>query len=117
MIKASIISIVINIDVYLYRGEVMINYAQVLKVMSEPMRLEIIRLLIQGETCGCTMIDKLPISQPTLSYHLKALKEVGLTTTKKEGNWVKHYVNKELLNELIGFLTKLQESESPSCQF
>jgi len=40
------------------------------KILSDPTRLEIVELLLKGETCGCTLIDKLPISQPTLSYHL-----------------------------------------------
>lgn len=45
------------------------DYASLFKALSDDNRLTILKLLIQGETCGCTLIDKLPITQPTLSYH------------------------------------------------
>ena len=85
------------------------------KVISHPIRLEIVELLIKGETCGCTLIDKLPISQPTLSYHLNAITEAGLATTKREGNWIKHYIDKNKINEMIQFLEHLRDMEADSC--
>lgn len=89
---------------------------EVLKVLGDANRLEIIKLLIQGETCGCTLIDKLPISQPTLSYHLKTLTDAGLTTAKREGNWIKHYVDKQALSQVIDYLTQLRDSEETACK-
>ena len=86
------------------------------KALSDENRLKILALLIQGETCGCTLIDKLPISQPTLSYHLRLLTEVGLTKAYKEGNWKKHYVDKTKIDELIQFLTDLKNTEA-SCSW
>jgi ArsR family transcriptional regulator len=68
-------------------------------------RLTILELLIKGETCGCTLIDKLPISQPTMSYHLNILTESGLTTSYKDGTWKKHHVDINKIDELIKFLT------------
>lgn len=85
------------------------------KVLSDPNRLLILKRLIDGETCGCTLIDNLDISQPTLSYHLKTLSDSGLTKTKKEGTWKKHTVNTDLINELITFLIDLKSSE-PGCK-
>jgi len=82
------------------------------KALSDENRLKILALLIQGETCGCTLIDKLPISQPTLSYHLRLLTESGLAIAKKEGNWNKHFVNKAKIDQLIQFLTDLKNSEA-----
>lgn len=91
------------------------NIIESFKVLSDPNRLEIIELLLKGETCGCTLIEKLPISQPTLSYHLKAITKAGLATAKKEGNWVKHYINREKIDEMINFLEDLKHMEQTEC--
>jgi len=91
------------------------KFAHYFKVFSDPQRLEIIRLLIQGETCGCTLIEKLPISQPTLSYHLKIITKAGLATTKREGNWIKHFIVKEKIDEMIIFLQGLKDMEMTQC--
>lgn len=85
------------------------------KVLADPTRLDILRLLIQGETCACTIIDKVTVSQPTLSYHLKAITKAGLATAKREGNWVKHHVDKDKLNEIIQFLETLRDTEAQVC--
>lgn len=84
------------------------------KAMSDENRLKILSFLIAGETCGCTLIDKLPISQPTLSYHLRALTDAKITIAKKEGVWVKHTVDIAKIDEMIQFLEQLKES-SASC--
>ncbi|MCK7487636.1 MAG: metalloregulator ArsR/SmtB family transcription factor [Bacillus subtilis] len=78
--------------------------ALMFKALADPNRLKIMELLIQGETCGCTLIDKLPISQPTLSYHLRQLTDAGLTTATKDGTWKKHHVDMAKLDELIEIL-------------
>lgn len=91
------------------------NYAELLKVMSDPVRLEIIRLLLEGETCSCTMIDKLPISQPTLSYHLKTLVKVGVAHSKRDGNWIKYFVNRDVLSQLSVFIHQLSKTECFTC--
>ncbi len=92
--------------------EKMANY---FKVLSDLNRLEIIELLLKGETCGCTLIDKLPISQPTLSYHLKHITEVGLATTRREGNWIKHYIDRTKIDDMIKFLEDLKNTSENSC--
>lgn len=91
-----------------------LDYASLFKALSDDHRLTILKLLIQGETCGCTLIEKLPITQPTLSYHLRILTNVGLTKAYKEGTWVKHHVDHEKIDQLIAFLTRLKNEET-SC--
>ena len=91
------------------------QHALVFKALSDPNRIKILELLIQGETCGCTLIDNLPISQPTLSYHLKQLSEAGLVKSVKEGTWNHHYVQKEKLAEVIQFLSSMKEIEVVKC--
>jgi len=91
------------------------NIVEYFKVLSDPNRLEIVELLLKGETCGCTLIDKLPISQPTLSYHLKTITKCGLAKAKREGNWIKHFIDRDKINEMIKFLEQLRDTEETQC--
>ena len=91
------------------------KYARLFKVLADVNRLKIIELLIKGETCGCTLIDNLPISQPTLSYHLKMISEAGLADSKREGNWIKYYINKNKLTEIKLFIEKIRDTEAEQC--
>jgi ArsR family transcriptional regulator, arsenate/arsenite/antimonite-responsive transcriptional repressor len=88
--------------------------AQLFKILSDANRLNIMKRLVEGETCGCTLIQNLPISQPTLSYHLDTLTKNQFTFATKEGTWKKHVVNKNQLNELIQFLIDLRDAKT-SC--
>jgi len=92
-----------------------IEFAQLFKVLADANRLKIIELLIKGETCGCTLIDKLSISQPTLSYHLKMIAEAGIARTEKNGNWINYYINKEKLSDIITFIENIKNSEVEQC--
>ncbi len=91
------------------------KYARLFKVLADVNRLKIIELLIKGETCGCTLIDNLQISQPTLSYHLKMISEAGLADSKREGNWIKYYINKDKLTEIKLFIEKIRDTEAEQC--
>jgi len=91
------------------------KYAQLFKVLADANRLKIIELLIKGETCSCTIIDKLPISQPTLSYHLKMISEAGIADSKREGNWIKYYINKDKLTEIKLFIEQIRDTEAEQC--
>lgn len=88
-------------------GNQMEDYANIFKVLSDVNRIKVLDLLVKGEKCSCTLIDKLPISQPTLSYHLKMLHEVGLIRNEKVGNRVNHYVIKEKVQDISDFLNGL----------
>lgn len=86
--------------------------ALMFKALGDENRLKIFELLIEGETCGCTLIDKLPITQPTMSYHLKTLNDVKLTTSYKEGTWKKHHVDMDKIDLLIRYLENLKNIKS-----
>jgi len=91
------------------------NIVELFKVFSDPNRMEIVKLLLEGEVCGCTLIDKVSITQPTLSYHLKTITASGLAIAKREGNWIKHYVDKNKIDEMIEYLTNLKNIEANKC--
>jgi DNA-binding transcriptional ArsR family regulator len=56
------------------------------KALSHPARIAILKLLVQKQTCICgDIVDELPLSQSTVSQHLKELKEAGLIKGEIEG--------------------------------
>ncbi len=81
--------------------------ADLFKALSDENRLTIIELLIKGEMCGCALIQKLPISQPTLSYHMNFLAKTGLVTFRKDGTWKKYTVDRTKLSLLSEYLDNL----------
>lgn len=83
--------------------------AKFFKVFSDPVRLEIIKLINRGETCSCNMVERLPITQPTLSYHLKHVAQAGLATTRRDGNWIKYQLDISKVDQMIEFLTHLKK--------
>ena len=71
-------------------------------------RLEIVQMLSNGEKCGCRLLERFSITQPTLSHHMKILVECGLVNDRKEGKWHHYSLNCETLIEFkdsIGSLT------------
>ena len=64
--------------------------AYVFKALGDENRIQILKLLHNGEKCACKLLDALNISQPTLSHHMKILCDAGIVTGRKEGKWV-HY--------------------------
>jgi len=60
--------------------------AKVFKAFSDPVRLEILEFLRNGEKCVCEIIPHVKLIQPVVSRHLKILKEVGVVRYRKDGN-------------------------------
>lgn len=58
------------------------------------------------ELCGCEILEKIDITQPTLSYHMKILCETGFAKSRRDGAWMRYTLNKEKLVELKDFLNK-----------
>lgn len=77
--------------------------APVLFALGDPVRLRIVSMLLaapEGTACGCDLEGPLGVSQPTVSHHLKVLREAGLVTGEKSGRWVKYRVVPERLEEI-----------------
>jgi ArsR family transcriptional regulator, arsenate/arsenite/antimonite-responsive transcriptional repressor len=65
--------------------------AEAFKALADPVRLQLLNLIATaeaGEACACDLIDQVERSQPTVSHHLKVLREAGLVTGEKRGTWV-----------------------------
>ena len=73
------------------------------KALADPTRLEMHRLLRAqaGPTCVCDIVDHFELSQPTISHHLKVLKDAGLLTHSKVGIW-SFYAPGDEAAELLG---------------
>lgn len=77
-----------------------IKKAQLYKALSDANRLIIMDELKDGERCACVLLEKLNITQPTLSHHMKQLVEQELVFVRKEGKWTHYRRNEQLLQEL-----------------
>lgn len=67
--------------------------ARVFKALGDPNRLRLLSLIAShegGEACVCDLTEPLDLSQPTVSHHLRVLREAGLVSSERRGTWV-HY--------------------------
>ena len=72
--------------------------ASALRVLADPVRLQIVSLLAgTEEACVCELTPALGVSQPTVSHHLRVLTEVGLTEREQRGRWVYYRLRPEPL--------------------
>jgi ArsR family transcriptional regulator len=74
-----------------------VNAARVFHALSDDTRLEIIRLLRNGEKCVCDLTEALDAAQSRLSFHLRTLKDAQLVTDRKAGRWVYYTLNEATL--------------------
>lgn len=63
--------------------------------LSDATRLKIIQLLTEHEMCVCEIEDRLGMSQPAISHHLRILKRAGLIAGRKSGKWTYYSINGE----------------------
>lgn len=74
------------------------------KAMGHPARIAIIEYLLKTDSCICgDIVNELPLAQPTVSQHLKELKNAGLIKGNIEGNAICYCLNEEGFNKLKGF--------------
>lgn len=89
--------------------------ARAFKALGDPARLRIVSIVAShegGEACVCDLNASFDLSQPTISHHLKVLKEVGLLTSERRASWVYYRVVPERLAELSALL-QLPASVAP----
>ena len=82
--------------------------ARVFKAMGDPVRLRLLSLIAShegGEACVCDLTDVFELTGPTISHHLKVLREAGLITGERRGTWIYYRVLPETLGQLAELLT------------
>lgn len=104
---------VCNPDLHLRLGEAETDhFAAAFKALSNPVRLQIIDLISQGggQVCGCDIERHFDLTQPTISHHLKVLRDAGLIYSEANGVWVLHRLNTSMLTALQGLLMLFNNS-------
>jgi DNA-binding transcriptional ArsR family regulator len=82
--------------------------AKYAKALSHPARIAILKLLIQKQSCICgDIVDELPLSQSTVSQHLKELKEAGLIKGDIEGAKVCYCIDEKEWNIAKNYISEL----------
>jgi len=90
--------------------------ASIAKVMGHPARIAIIQHLIQNRTCIVSnLIKELPLSQSTISQHLKELKNIGIIKGEIDGQTICYCLNKDRLLELSELLNRLNVEIKKCC--
>src|SRR5438477_185114 len=81
--------------------------AEVAKALGDPIRLQLVDVLRKhaGKVCVCELVPLFDISQPTLSHHLKKLRDAGLVDSERRGLWAYYYVRAEAIKVLSAWLS------------
>jgi ArsR family transcriptional regulator, arsenate/arsenite/antimonite-responsive transcriptional repressor len=81
--------------------------ARVAKALGDPIRVQLVDVLRRhaGKVCVCELVPLFDLSQPTVSHHLKVLREAGLVDSERRGLWAYYYVIPEALEELATWLS------------
>jgi len=90
----------------------------VFKAFCDDHRLHIIDLLVNGEFCACEILERIQISQSTLSHHMKILVEAQIVHARKSGKWTYYALNSSGLEEAKTLLNQLftpTSAMNPSC--
>lgn len=86
--------------------------ARVFKALGDPVRLRLLSLIASrdgGEVCVCDLTPAFALSQPTISHHLKLLREAGLIGSERRGTWVYYWLLPESTDRLAAILTRPAE--------
>ncbi|MCH5645655.1 MULTISPECIES: helix-turn-helix transcriptional regulator [unclassified Gordonia (in: high G+C Gram-positive bacteria)] len=97
------------------------RWAAALKALADPVRLRLVSEVAAhpgGEACVCDISGSFAVSQPTISHHLKVLREAGVVTSERRATWVYYRVNTGVLSQLSELLGGLAAvvGESKSCE-
>jgi ArsR family transcriptional regulator len=78
------------------------RFVRDLEILSNPIRLQLLDTLARNEgmVCVCDLEAAVPVKQPTVSHHLKLLREAGLVGSEKRGLWAYYHVNQPALQAL-----------------
>lgn len=84
-----------------------VQLARMFKALGDPVRLRLLSLVashLGGEACVCDISDSFDLSQPTISHHLKVLRQAGLLDCERRGTWVYYRVIPAALQQLSATL-------------
>ncbi|MGW2022841.1 ArsR/SmtB family transcription factor [Streptomyces decoyicus] len=86
-----------------------VELAKVFKALGDPVRLRLLSMIASragGEVCVCDLTPAFDLSQPTISHHLKLLRQAGLIDCERRGTWVYYWLLPEMTDRLAGILMR-----------
>ncbi|MEV4627287.1 metalloregulator ArsR/SmtB family transcription factor [Micromonospora sp. NPDC049523] len=88
-------------------AETAATLAPAFKALGDPVRLQLMSMIASapdGEICVCDLTPAFDLSGPTISHHLKTLRDTGLVTSERRGTWVYYRPRPEALRQLASLL-------------
>jgi ArsR family transcriptional regulator, arsenate/arsenite/antimonite-responsive transcriptional repressor len=96
--------------------EALRKQVELLSALADPTRLGIVSMLAGLDEavciCVCDIVSQFSLGQPTISHHLKVLRDANLVTTEKRGLWVYYSLNRPVLNKAAQYLGGLVMGKS-----
>ena len=90
-------------------AETVESLGEIFKALGDPVRLRLLSMVASragGEVCVCDLTPAFDLSQPTISHHLKLLKQAGLIDSERRGTWVYYRLLPQTTDRLASVLTR-----------
>ena len=84
-----------------------VDLAPLFKALGDPVRLRLLSLIAchdGGEACVCDLTEAFDLSAPTISHHLKVLRQAGLITAERRGTWIYYRISPEVIARVSAIL-------------
>ncbi len=81
------------------------------RALNDPTRRAILEMLRQGDLTAGEIADHFAISKPSISHHLDLLKQAGMVTAIREGQFQRYSLNTTVVDEVIGWLFTLTDKK------
>jgi ArsR family transcriptional regulator, arsenate/arsenite/antimonite-responsive transcriptional repressor len=91
--------------------------APAFKALGDPVRLQLLSMIASaegGEVCVCELTPAFALTGPTISHHLKVLRDAGLVNAERRGTWVWYRVRPAVLGRLAALLAGAPAGHSPA---
>lgn len=88
----------------------------VFKAFCDENRIKILKLLVTGEKCACELNEKINVTQPTMSHHMKILCDSGVVAGRKEGKWTYYSISSEGAACAMQALQMLTNTNKTDCE-
>jgi ArsR family transcriptional regulator, arsenate/arsenite/antimonite-responsive transcriptional repressor len=95
------------------------QFSDDLQILAHPMRMQILNILGRSAEgmCVCDLEAALPVKQPTVSHHLRLLREAGLIDSERQGLWAYYFIRREGLAALRVRIAEQFEALAPMASF
>ena len=88
------------------------QFIGIMESLSDPIRINILELMMSGEICVCDIVKVTGLSQSKVSYHMRILKDAGLISDRQEGRLVYYKLDLEVLSDIKNWIGNLIQSST-----